>query len=80
MTSLLDETLARIEPADARARAAAQRAFDLKTKPRGSLGRLEELASTIAGIRHTPEPGSLRSAVVDAAAIVRALSSSIICA
>jgi nicotinate-nucleotide--dimethylbenzimidazole phosphoribosyltransferase len=30
---------------------AAQRAFDAKTKPRGSLGRLEELGSVLAGIR-----------------------------
>ena len=30
---------------------AARRAFDAKTKPRGSLGRLEELGCTIAGIR-----------------------------
>jgi nicotinate-nucleotide--dimethylbenzimidazole phosphoribosyltransferase len=30
---------------------AAQRAFDAKTKPRGSLGRLEELGCMLAGIR-----------------------------
>jgi nicotinate-nucleotide--dimethylbenzimidazole phosphoribosyltransferase len=30
---------------------AARRAFDAKTKPRGSLGRLEELGCTLAGIR-----------------------------
>jgi nicotinate-nucleotide--dimethylbenzimidazole phosphoribosyltransferase len=46
----------------------AQRALDAKTKPRGSLGRLEELACTIAEIRGTAAPGHLRSVVVVAAA------------
>jgi nicotinate-nucleotide--dimethylbenzimidazole phosphoribosyltransferase len=45
-----------------------QRALDAKTKPRGSLGRLEELACRIAEIRGTATPGRLRSAVVVAAA------------
>ena len=45
-----------------------QRALDAKTKPRGSLGRLEELACRIAAIRGTATPGRLRSAVVVAAA------------
>jgi nicotinate-nucleotide--dimethylbenzimidazole phosphoribosyltransferase len=45
-----------------------QRALDAKTKPRGSLGRLEELACTIAGIRGTAAPGRLRSVVVVVAA------------
>jgi len=50
------------------AREAAERALDAKTKPRGSLGRLEELAVQIAGIRGTAEPGQLRAAIVVAAA------------
>jgi nicotinate-nucleotide--dimethylbenzimidazole phosphoribosyltransferase len=50
------------------AAAAAQAALDAKTKPRGSLGRLEELACRIAGIRGTAAPGRLRAAVVVAAA------------
>ena len=45
-----------------------QRALDAKTKPRGSLGRLEELARRIAVIRGTVTPGRLRSTVVVAAA------------
>lgn len=53
---------------DERARAAAQAALDAKTKPRGSLGRLEELAARIAAIRRTPTPGRLEAAVVVAAA------------
>jgi nicotinate-nucleotide--dimethylbenzimidazole phosphoribosyltransferase len=42
--------------------------LDAKTKPRGSLGRLEELAVQIAAIRGTPAPGRLPAAVVVAAA------------
>jgi nicotinate-nucleotide--dimethylbenzimidazole phosphoribosyltransferase len=45
-----------------------QQAFDAKTKPRGSLGRLEELGCTIAEIRGTASPGRLRSVVVVVAA------------
>ncbi len=52
---------------DELARAAARAALDAKTKPRGSLGRLEELAVQIAAIRGTPEPGRLEAAVVVAA-------------
>jgi nicotinate-nucleotide--dimethylbenzimidazole phosphoribosyltransferase len=48
--------------------AAAQAMLDAKTKPRGSLGRLEELACRIAAIRGTAEPGRLRAAIVVAAA------------
>jgi nicotinate-nucleotide--dimethylbenzimidazole phosphoribosyltransferase len=46
----------------------AQAALDRKTKPRGSLGRLEELACRIAAIRDTASPGRLRAVVVVAAA------------
>jgi nicotinate-nucleotide--dimethylbenzimidazole phosphoribosyltransferase len=48
--------------------AATRAALDAKTKPRGSLGRLEDLAVRIAEIRGTPQPGRLRAAVVVAAA------------
>ncbi len=48
--------------------AAARAALDAKTKPRGSLGRLEDLAVRIAEIRGTPAPGQLRAAIVVAAA------------
>lgn len=68
MTQLLGETLARVGPVDHDAGAAAQRALDAKTKPRGSLGRLEELAVRIAAIRRSPDPGRLAAAVVVAAA------------
>jgi nicotinate-nucleotide--dimethylbenzimidazole phosphoribosyltransferase len=63
----LDALLARIRPADESARAAALAAFDAKTKPRGSLGRLEELAARIAAVRGEI-PASVRPAIVVAAA------------
>ena len=66
--SLLEDTVARIVPVDAEAAEAAQLALDAKTKPRGSLGRLEELAARIAAIRRTPQPGRLEAAIVVAAA------------
>jgi nicotinate-nucleotide--dimethylbenzimidazole phosphoribosyltransferase len=47
---------------------AAQARLDAKTKPRGSLGRLDDLAVRIAEIRGTAMPGRLRAAVVVAAA------------
>jgi nicotinate-nucleotide--dimethylbenzimidazole phosphoribosyltransferase len=47
---------------------AARAALDRKTKPQGSLGRLEDLAVRIAGIRSDPNPGRLRAAIVLAAA------------
>jgi nicotinate-nucleotide--dimethylbenzimidazole phosphoribosyltransferase len=64
----LQATLDRIEPPDAAAAAGAQSALDDKTKPRRSLGRLEELACRIAGIRGASEPGRLRPVIVVAAA------------
>jgi nicotinate-nucleotide--dimethylbenzimidazole phosphoribosyltransferase len=47
---------------------AARAALDRKTKPQGSLGRLEEVAVRIAGVRGDPNPGPLRAAIVLAAA------------
>lgn len=53
---------------DAGAADAARRKLAAKTKPRGSLGRLEELAVRVAAIRGTARPGRLRAAIVVAAA------------
>ncbi|HYW25853.1 MAG TPA: nicotinate-nucleotide--dimethylbenzimidazole phosphoribosyltransferase [Terriglobales bacterium] len=60
----LDTTIERIAAPDEGCAAAAQRAFDAKTKPRGSLGRLEELARQVAAIRRQPLPGPEPAAVV----------------
>jgi nicotinate-nucleotide--dimethylbenzimidazole phosphoribosyltransferase len=61
-------TIPDIDPVDESARGEARRALDGKTKPRGSLGRLEELAARIAAVRRTPAPGRLQATVVVAAA------------
>ncbi len=61
---LLRETLSAIGPIDEAAEAEAQRRLDGKTKPRGSLGRLEELARRIAGIRGTADLPMPRKAIV----------------
>jgi len=63
----LDGVIERVLPVDPAVFEAAQEAFDRKTKPRGSLGELESLASRIATIRGTASPGRLRAAVVLAA-------------
>src|SRR5690348_15992691 len=63
MADVLDQTAARIAAPDEAFAGEAQRAFDIKTKPRGSLGRLEELAARVAAIRRqarpVPEPGAI---------------------
>lgn len=66
--TLLDTTTARIEAPDEDAARATQRAFDFKTKPRGSLGRLEELAARVAAIRRVPKPMPEPAAIVVVAA------------
>jgi nicotinate-nucleotide--dimethylbenzimidazole phosphoribosyltransferase len=63
----LEAVIGRIEPVDRAAGEAARKAFDGKTKPRGSLGELESLACRVASIRGTASPGPLRAAVVLAA-------------
>ncbi len=64
----LGGTIARIAPADQDVLAAVQAALDAKTKPRRSLGQLEALASRVAAIRGSADPGRLEAAVVVAAA------------
>jgi nicotinate-nucleotide--dimethylbenzimidazole phosphoribosyltransferase len=64
----LELTLAAIREPDSAAAAAAQRSFDFKTKPRGSLGRLEELACRVAAIRRDPAPTPQPAAIVVVAA------------
>lgn len=53
---------------DAGAAAAARAALDAKAKPRGSLGRLEEIACRVAAIRGDARPAALEPAIVVCAA------------
>ena len=68
LEELLADTIARIHPPDEQIRAATAGAFDAKTKPRGSLGRLETLAAQVAAVRGDPDPGPIVAAAVVAAA------------
>ena len=67
MTSL-SQTCTAIVPPCSVAAAQAQARWDNKTKPRGSLGRLEELACRLAAIYRTPNPEPPAKAVVVMAA------------
>ena len=62
--SRLDLTVTRIRPPDAASARATQRAFDARTRPRGSLGRLEELACRVAAVRRRPSPAPEPAAIV----------------
>jgi nicotinate-nucleotide--dimethylbenzimidazole phosphoribosyltransferase len=61
---LLDATIARIPEPDLSAAREVQARLDQKTKPPGSLGRLEALACSLAGIRGTADLALPRKAVV----------------
>ena len=67
--SLLEETLARIEPLDAEAARDATARLDSLTKPHGSLGYLEEIVRRYAAIRRdataAPGPGVIAVFVAD---------------
>jgi nicotinate-nucleotide--dimethylbenzimidazole phosphoribosyltransferase len=67
MATALDTMLAAIRPADERARDDARRVLDAKTKPRGSLGALEDLACRLAAIRGALPPPPTPAVVVVAA-------------
>ncbi|MEJ8280061.1 nicotinate-nucleotide--dimethylbenzimidazole phosphoribosyltransferase [Pseudonocardia spirodelae] len=54
--ALLDSTLAAITPVDDAARAAARDRLDRMTKPRGALGRVEDVAVALAGIAGAEVP------------------------
>jgi len=60
----LNETCARITAADRAVALAAQQRLDEKTKPRRSLGALEDLACRIAAIRGTAAPALSEKAIV----------------
>jgi nicotinate-nucleotide--dimethylbenzimidazole phosphoribosyltransferase len=64
---LLDATIAAIEPVSVAAARDATARWDCKTKPRGSLGRLEQLACRFAAIRGPERDHAVRGAIVVAA-------------
>jgi nicotinate-nucleotide--dimethylbenzimidazole phosphoribosyltransferase len=64
----LDDLVRAVAPVDDRVARSAQAALDAKTKPRGSLGRLEKLAVRIAVVRGDAQPAPLDPVVVVAAA------------
>jgi nicotinate-nucleotide--dimethylbenzimidazole phosphoribosyltransferase len=64
----LQEVCGRIQPLDARLRATAQSRLDRLTKPLGSLGRLEELATQYVAITGEMKPNVPRGAVFTFAA------------
>ncbi|MBV8879559.1 MAG: nicotinate-nucleotide--dimethylbenzimidazole phosphoribosyltransferase, partial [Planctomycetaceae bacterium] len=66
--SLLEDTVRAIVPPDERIRAETAARLDAKTKPRRSLGRLEDLASAVAAIQRTTTPTLGRKAIVVMAA------------
>lgn len=62
--SRLEQTIAQIAPLDSEAMATARARQAVLTKPQGALGRLETLATQIAGITGNPRPRLLQPAVV----------------
>lgn len=65
---LLEGTVSRIRPPDGDVGRRIARLLDAKTKPPGSLGRIEELACRLAAIRGEVPVGPLAPAIVVAAA------------
>lgn len=68
MSELLEQAIAAVAPLDAAAMAAARAHQDDLTKPPGSLGRLEDLAVQLAGVRGRDREPLGRSAVLVCAA------------
>jgi nicotinate-nucleotide--dimethylbenzimidazole phosphoribosyltransferase len=62
--TLLPDTIAQIREPDRHVAEAVQRLLDAKTKPRRSLGRLEDLACQVAAIRGSRAPEPPRKAIV----------------
>ena len=63
----LSEVIARIESLDEPALEESRQRQELLTKPPGSLGRLERLATQLAGITSNPRPRVPRKAMLTAA-------------
>jgi len=64
----LRDAIAAVEPLSVPAMEAARKRLDALTKPRGSLGRLEEIAERVAGITGNPIPRIRRKVVFTLAA------------
>ena len=64
MSGVLSNTLKMIKPLDERAMAEARARQNQLTKPRGSLGRLEELSIQLAGIQGRPIPQIRQKAII----------------
>src|SRR5215212_255813 len=64
----LEEIIKEIKPLDEAAMQAARSRQDMLTKPRGSLGRLEELSVQLAGMKAEAFPSVERKAVIVMAA------------
>ena len=62
--TLLQETLAKIAPQNAEARAAAHARLEQLTMPHWALGRLMDMAEDLAGITGSMKPAVARRAVV----------------
>jgi nicotinate-nucleotide--dimethylbenzimidazole phosphoribosyltransferase len=62
--SRLEEVCAAIQPIDDATSQAVQRKLDFKTKPRRSLGRLEDIACQYAAIRRELEPAMPNKAII----------------
>ncbi|MCK4723793.1 MAG: nicotinate-nucleotide--dimethylbenzimidazole phosphoribosyltransferase, partial [Dehalococcoidia bacterium] len=64
MSELLQQTIAMIHPLDEEAMGKVRLRQHQLTKPRGSLGRLEELSVRIAGITGKVMPNTKQKAIV----------------
>lgn len=67
ISPLVDQTLGAIVPLNEAAMAAARARQDTLTKPRGSLGRLEDISVLLAGIFGEPAPRIRRKSIILAA-------------
>ena len=68
MSEIITSTIKMIKPLDRQAMASARARQDTLTKPRGSLGRLEELSVQLAGIQGKPVPQITHKAIIIMAA------------
>ena len=68
MSEIITGTIKMIRPLDKEAMASARDRQDTLTKPRGSLGRLEELSVQLAGIQGKPIPQITHKAIITMAA------------